>query len=244
MMSPANFKSHFLLIVGERYWRECIMWNNFSLISSESFGYRHSYVNTVQSTCKSVCVCVCLHCVQLWECMQKPFEVPHSPFTPVPHVSSLFEDHVAVMFKDTLIRLQTYGINMDMRWHQAHFAAPCDLKQSLWERHYIHTAYDSVHHLWCLVSEADCFQICKFASIVPFSPCILQWFWIQTKILIETVIPCKNRAGLIKRSCSSLLDWMFDLHWAWLQFLTLNLSTLNPAHEQLRWSHANIALKK
>lgn len=45
---------------------------------------------------------------------EKPFEVPHSLYAPLPHVSSLFEDHVAMIIKGALFRLQTYGMNMDM----------------------------------------------------------------------------------------------------------------------------------
>lgn len=76
--------------------------------SCEPFGNRHTYVNTVQSTC------VFAMCIRMWECTQKPFEVPHSLYTPLPHVSSLFEDHVAMIIKAALFRLQTYGMNMDM----------------------------------------------------------------------------------------------------------------------------------
>lgn len=114
------------------------------------FGYRHSYVNTVESTCKCGCVCVLVFaiCIRMRECTQKPFEVPHSLFTPLPHVSSLFEDHVAMIIKAALFRLQTYGMNMDMIWHQTFsptpftpipscsgvkFDRPCHPKQSLWE---------------------------------------------------------------------------------------------------------------
>lgn len=94
--------------------------------SCEPFGYRHSYVNTVQSTCQCVCACVCLFamCIRMWECTQKPFEVPHSLYTPLPHVSSLFEGHVAMIIKAALSRLQTYGRNMDVIWHQTFHRHP------------------------------------------------------------------------------------------------------------------------
>lgn len=61
-----------------------------------------------------MCVCVFAVCIRMWECTQKPFEVPHSLYTPLPHVSSLFEDHVAMIIKAALFQLQTYGMNMDM----------------------------------------------------------------------------------------------------------------------------------
>lgn len=63
-------------------------------------------------------MCVCVSVCDVYGCgsaRKKPFEVLHSPFTPLPHVSSLFEDCVALIIKDTLFRLQTYGMNMDMR---------------------------------------------------------------------------------------------------------------------------------
>ncbi len=65
-----------------------------------------------------MCVCVFALCIRMWDCTQKPFEVPHSLYTPLPHVSSLFEDHVAMIIKAALFPLQTYGMNMDMMWHR------------------------------------------------------------------------------------------------------------------------------
>lgn len=65
-----------------------------------------------------MCACVFAMCIRMWECTQKPFEVPHSLYTPLPHVSSPFEDHVAMINKVALFPLQTYGMNMDMIWHQ------------------------------------------------------------------------------------------------------------------------------
>lgn len=89
------------------------------LFSCEPFGYRHSYVNTVQSTC------VFATCIRIWDCTQKPFEVPLSLYTPLPHVSSLFEDHVSMIIKAALFPLQTYGMNMDlMMWHQTFYWHP------------------------------------------------------------------------------------------------------------------------
>ena len=60
-----------------------------------------------------MCVCVFL-CVYGCGSALEPFEVPHSLYTPLPHVSPLFEDHVAMIFKSALLPLQTYGMNMDM----------------------------------------------------------------------------------------------------------------------------------
>ena len=159
---------------------------SFLSFSCEAFGYRHSYVNTVQSTCESVRVCVFAMCIRMWECTQKAFEVPHSLYTPLTHVSSLFEDHVAMIIKAALFPLQTYGMNMDMIWHQTFRQHPslspavcwslmdaAILEQSLWElnlsfsslsrsiatsSHFIHTAGGSVL-LRCSVSSAS-FQTC------------------------------------------------------------------------------------
>lgn len=113
--------------------------------SREAFGYRHSYVNTVQSTRE--CVCVCSQRVRMWESTRRPFEVLHSLDAPLPRVSSLFEDHVAMIIKAAFFPLQTYGMNMDMIGHQAshvptpspplpsrpvvRFDRPCRLAQSL-----------------------------------------------------------------------------------------------------------------
>lgn len=52
-------------------------------------------------------------CIRMWECTRKPFEV-HSLYTPLPHVSSLFEHRVAMIIKAAFFPLQTYGMNMDM----------------------------------------------------------------------------------------------------------------------------------
>lgn len=61
-----------------------------------------------------MCESVCYVYTDVGVHAKKPFEVPHSLYTPLPHVSSLFEDHVAMIIKAALFRLQTYGMNMDM----------------------------------------------------------------------------------------------------------------------------------
>lgn len=100
--------SHFLLIIVDHV-EQLVLLSHFYC---EPLGYRRSCVNTVQSV--RAYACVFAMCVRMWECTQKPFEVPHSLYTPLPHVSSLFEDHVAMIIKAALFPLQTYGMNMDM----------------------------------------------------------------------------------------------------------------------------------
>lgn len=76
----------------------------------------------------------------------KPFEVPHSRYIRLPHVSYLFEGDVVMIIKAISFPLQTYGINIDMTWHQLSHQHPpllsccvvkfdtcSDLQQSLWE---------------------------------------------------------------------------------------------------------------
>lgn len=52
-------------------------------------------------------------CVYVSVCT-KPFEVTHSLYIPSLPMSRLFEQHVGMIIKAALFRLQTYGMNMDM----------------------------------------------------------------------------------------------------------------------------------
>lgn len=65
-----------------------------------------------KNTTVYVSVCVCYVYTDVGEHTQ-PFEVPHSRYIPLPHVSYLFEDHVVMIIKATLFPHQTYRINID-----------------------------------------------------------------------------------------------------------------------------------
>lgn len=116
----------------------------FLLIPHDAFGYRHSYVNTVQCSCIWVWICpvypgVCA--ISLWSCS-------YTLYSSSSRVSCVFEHHVGMIIKAALFRLQTYGMNMDKIWHQSLHQHPAcaplhcwctvkvdrpRIKQSLWE---------------------------------------------------------------------------------------------------------------
>lgn len=139
------------------------------------------------------CVCVCEFG---WESTQKALW--SSSFTPYSSscVSSLFEDHVSMIIKDTLIPLQTYRMNMDMVWHHSPYQKPSSFMNirrwgEAWQARRSLTISVGGEFPYPWATWTFCFFIHKACSTLHF------WHHLTVYVLSILIHPCRFPLNLL-----------------------------------------------